>query len=306
MTDTRIRPPRQPLVAPGDLDHHFADMTATVSAELTLETLQARLAAHDQWLPMDGDPKRSIGELVEMNSTGPLRLGFGAWRDLLLGAQFTTSSGQLITAGGRTMKNVAGYDLTKFMVGQYGIFGRLVTITTRTYKRPTAVLRARFEVSDKLIGQLLPTPARPQWAMFCRGALWCGYLGDDKAIAFYEDELRSRNALELQKCSLQEDIDFRAANWLPRRAPTEFRASVPPTGILEFTKAAGLADFSADAGFGIVVGSCPADRKVAVRQAADAPGGRVSFVDAEDRQNYFGASSAERALLERIKSAFDQ
>ena len=76
----------------------------------------------------------------EQNSTGPLRLGYGAWRDLLLGVQFTNGRGELITAGGRTVKNVAGYDLTKFMVGSHGVFGRLVTITTRTYRRPDRAL----------------------------------------------------------------------------------------------------------------------------------------------------------------------
>ena len=74
-------------------------------------------------------PPNSWALALEMNSTGPLRLGFGAWRDLLLGAQFYNGRGELITAGGRTVKNVAGYDLTKFMVGQRGVFGRLLTLT---------------------------------------------------------------------------------------------------------------------------------------------------------------------------------
>ena len=65
----------------------------------------------------DGATK-ALGRLVEHNSSGPLRLGYGAWRDLLLGCQFHNGRGELITAGGRTVKNVAGYDLTKFMVGQ--------------------------------------------------------------------------------------------------------------------------------------------------------------------------------------------
>src|SRR5207253_7130541 len=128
-----------------DIDHHVADMTATVAADVTLAAVQAKLESAEQWLPIDGDPSLAVGQLVENNSTGPLRLGWGAWRDLLLGAQFANGRGELITAGGRTVMNVAGYDLTKFMVGEYGIFGKLLSITTRTYKRITVALLAMFE-----------------------------------------------------------------------------------------------------------------------------------------------------------------
>ncbi len=135
---------RSPLVAPGESDLHQRDMTATFSVDLTLGQVQSQLAAIGQWLPIDGDPSVTLATLVETNSTGPLRLGYGAWRDLLLGVQFTNGRGELITAGGRTVKNVAGYDLTKFMVGQSGVFGRLVTITARTYRRPVSALLVRI------------------------------------------------------------------------------------------------------------------------------------------------------------------
>src|SRR5580765_2225140 len=103
------RTDRTPLVQPGQIDHHVADMSATVAADVPLRRLQETFAAAGQWLPVDGDPERSVGELVSMNSTGPLRLGYGAWRDLLLGAQLHNGRGELITAGGRTVKNVSGY-----------------------------------------------------------------------------------------------------------------------------------------------------------------------------------------------------
>src|SRR6266436_1777604 len=123
--DYRAR--RQPLVAPGAIDAQERDMTATFAADVTLRAAQSHLLAINQWLPIDGNPHATLGALVDVNSTGPLRLGYGAWRDLLLGVQFTNGRGELITAGGRTVKNVAGYDLTKFMVGSRGVFGRLVT-----------------------------------------------------------------------------------------------------------------------------------------------------------------------------------
>src|SRR5687767_15175859 len=135
-------------------------MTATFSADLTLVDAQAKLGETDQWLPIDGDPSQTLGQLVEQNSTGPLRLGYGAWRDLLLGCQFHNGRGELITAGGRTLKNVAGYDLTKFMIGQRGVFGRVITVTTRTYRGPEAAAVARFEPDGRVVGRLLISPCR--------------------------------------------------------------------------------------------------------------------------------------------------
>src|SRR5437773_11536499 len=133
---TATRPDRTVLTAPGTIDHHVADLTATVSADVALYTVQETLAAMGQWLPIDGDPEMPVGQLIETNSTGPLRLGYGAWRDLLLGVQFHNGLGELITAGGRTVNNVVGYDLTEFMVGQRGILGRRITATGRAWRRP--------------------------------------------------------------------------------------------------------------------------------------------------------------------------
>src|SRR5438046_1183910 len=64
-----FRPNRQPLVSPGEIDHHVADMTATLAADVTLETAQNALAGKQQWLPIDGDPALPVGHLVEMNSS---------------------------------------------------------------------------------------------------------------------------------------------------------------------------------------------------------------------------------------------
>jgi hypothetical protein len=298
------RPQRTPLVAPGAIDHHIADLTVTASADVTLAALQQKLSERDQWLPIDGDPSLSLGQLVETNSTGPLRLGFGAWRDLLLGCQFLTPSGKLITAGGRTMKNVAGYDLSKFMVGQHGVFGSVVTITTRTYKRPAGALLARFTLSNDLVGKLLPTPARPHWAMISDGALWCGYFGDEKAFAIYESDLPRRGATQLKRMSLQEDIDFRAERWLPARPPTKFRASVPPVRILNFIEKAQLQSFAADPAFGISVGLCDNEHRGALIQIAQEMGGQVFFEDPADIRNFHNVVGVQRAILERLESAF--
>src|SRR5437763_1960482 len=182
---SEFRADRPPLVGPGQIDHHVADMTAAVSVDVPLREVQRTLAAAQQWLPIDGDPDVPIAQLINSNSTGPMRLGYGAWRDLLLGAQFHNGRGELITAGGRTVKNVAGYDLTKFMVGQRGVFGKLLTLTTRTYKRPAGAIVATFAPRPQLLQRLIPSPLRPQWSLLSADALLCGYLGDERTLAYY-------------------------------------------------------------------------------------------------------------------------
>ena len=307
MSHGSIPPPRAPrprLTAPGEIDHHVADMTATASGDVTLGQYQARLAESGQWFPIDGDTNAPLATLVETNSTGPLRLGYGAWRDLLLGAQFENGKGDLVTAGGRTVKNVAGYDLTKFMIGQTGVFGRIATLTTRTYKRPEATLLATFARSHTTLGRLLPSDCRPQWAILTADALLCGYVGDARSIDFYEHSLREHRPTVVSRRSLDDDVAHRASLW---RASGEisYRASVPPSRVLDFAQSASLSNWAADAAFGIVVGSCrERDTKIIREHAADV-GGTVVYRRADGSLFNVVTNPIEQRLIERLKGAFD-
>jgi hypothetical protein len=300
MTD--FRPDHAPLVPPGGIDAHERDMTATASADVTLAALQERLGRIGQWLPIDGDPQTTLGRLVESNSTGPLRLGYGAWRDLLLGCQFHNGRGELITAGGRTLKNVAGYDLTKFMVGQRGVFGRVITITMRTYRRPDAAALARFEPDVRIVNRLLPTSAKPQWALVTRDALWCGYVGDMKTVAYYLQTLPRHSPAELSQRTLEDDIANRRQLWRGGDDGT-FRAAVPPTRIADFVRDARLSEWVADAAFGIVVAPADASQEAIVSAAATNAGGSVYFM--REGSIRVQAPPATMELLKRLKAAFD-
>jgi len=296
---SEFRANHEPLVSPGQIDHHVDDMTATLAADVPLVKVQKALAKVGQWLPIDGDPKLSVGELVETNSSGPLRLGYGHWRDLLLGAQFRNGRGELITAGGRTVKNVAGYDLTKFMVGQRGVFGTLVTITTRTYKRPAGAILATFGPMAKMISRLLPSPQRPQWAVLTSDALLCGYVGDERTLSYYLQTLGEWKPRKVERRTLEADIEHRSAIWRG-----DFRAAVPPARIGEFIAAAKPTQWVADAAFGIVLGEGDSDL---IRDATSALNGTVSFSRSGRAAGPLFAvpPGPQRALLERLKRSFD-
>jgi hypothetical protein len=297
----QFRARRERLVGPGQIECHVADMTATVAADVPLEVAQTRLGEFDQWIPIDGDQSLAIGRLVEMNSSGPLRLGYGAWRDLLLGCQFETSDGQLITAGGRTMKNVAGYDLTKLMVGQRGMFGSLMNITCRTYKRPEAALVAEFAPSDRWLGEILTTPLRPRYAILTADTLVCGWLDDERAIELLQRLASERHPRNLQRRSPGQEMRVRAKLW--SASGSHFRASVGPARILEFAGAAKVRDWVADAGFGIVIGPYADGDEARIEKAAVEAGGSVTFF-AEDQPPRWRQNAAESMVLERLKKAF--
>jgi hypothetical protein len=308
MSEGEHRPDRTPLVAADQVEWHQTDLTATIGADVRwsdlndhhLGTLSPGHLVIPQWLPIDcdGDPSASIGKLVERNSTGPLRIGYGGWRDLMLGCQFRNGRGELISAGGRTVKNVAGYDLTKFMIGQSGVFGKVVTITTRLHRRPEDGCRAEFAVDLTMINRLLASPCKPQWTMLTPSNLICGYLGDKRTIDFYLEQLPEWNPTRIERTSFSADQAWRCEHW--RRGT--MRASVPPARILEFVKFAAISDWVAEAVFGVVIANVAYTAKV--QTAAASVGGRAWFFDSSDRV-MFAPSPQEKVVLDRLKSAMD-
>ncbi|HTL05544.1 MAG TPA: FAD-binding oxidoreductase [Gemmatimonadales bacterium] len=120
------------------LDVAAADLVATSEAGVPLAALQRELAARQAWLAIDppGDPDRSLGSVIATGTAGPLRHGYGAIRDHILGGTIVTGDGRVIKAGGSVVKNVAGYDLTKLQVGGFGAFGVVTQLHLRLRARP--------------------------------------------------------------------------------------------------------------------------------------------------------------------------
>lgn len=121
-----------------------ADLVATVQAGTTLEALRRHLADSGMWFAADppGRPDRTIGSVLATATPGPLRLGFGPIRDHVLGCTFVTGDGRMVTAGGRVVKNVAGFDLTKLHIGGFGGFGILTEVHLRLRALPRADVTA--------------------------------------------------------------------------------------------------------------------------------------------------------------------
>ena len=115
------------------IDHVAGDLVATVPAGATLDAVNSVLCRAGQWLPLD--PPRSnratIGGIIATNDSGPRRHRFGTPRDLIIGIEIALVNGRTAKAGGRVVKNVAGYDLSKLLCGS---LGSLAVVTSATFK----------------------------------------------------------------------------------------------------------------------------------------------------------------------------
>ena len=169
-----------------------ADLVATAGAGCTLGALETQLGAKGAWLALDppGPPGRTLGGALGCGGGGPLAAGFGAPRDQILGMTFVAGNGQVAKTGGRVVKNVAGFDLAKLVIGGHGAFGIVVEAHLRLRARPAddrtsawtlgpeapvratgrllaaGVTSAALEVVDPLLAESLGMGR--QWALLVR------------------------------------------------------------------------------------------------------------------------------------------
>ncbi len=128
------------------IEHYDRDLVVRVEAGTTIAKLQATLKKSNQFLPIDAHDDMTLGEVITHNVFGPLRVGFGAMRDLLLGLRYIDGHSRDIHVGGRTVKNVAGYDVTRLMVGSLGELGCIYEATLRTSAIPQTVLSVELSI----------------------------------------------------------------------------------------------------------------------------------------------------------------
>src|SRR5205814_7557519 len=120
------------------IDYPARDMTITVQAGITLARLQELLRAENQRLPVDvpQSERATLGGALAVNVSGPRRYGFGTFRDYVIGITVVNDEGHEAKAGGRVVKNVAGYDLCKLHIGALGTLGIITQVTLKLKPRP--------------------------------------------------------------------------------------------------------------------------------------------------------------------------
>ena len=153
----------------GIVDYTPGDLTLTARAGTTLAEISAATAQHGQWLaltPWGGDAG-SLGATAATASAGPMSGTLGAPRDIVLGLEAVTGGGDIIRGGGRVVKNVAGFDLTRLNIGAWGTLGVLTEVSVRLRGLPEqdasvalAVPNAESALAD-LLARLRTAPIAP-------------------------------------------------------------------------------------------------------------------------------------------------
>jgi glycolate oxidase FAD binding subunit len=159
------------LVSTGRLDHvleHAAgDLVVRAQAGVRLADLQTALAPAGQWLALDPpEPRATVGGVVAANASGPRRLRYGTVRDLIIGITVVLADGTVARAGGKVVKNVAGYDLAKLFCGSLGTLGMVAEVIFRLHPVPaaTSVVTLQVDTPTQLgqaVRRLLRSPLEP-------------------------------------------------------------------------------------------------------------------------------------------------
>lgn len=154
----------------GVVSYTPGDLTLTVRAGTSLDEIERATAEHGQWLPLDpyGPADGTIGATIATASAGPLATSFGTPRDLLLGIEFVTGNGDVVRAGGKVVKNVAGFDLTRLLTGSWGTLGVITEATVRLYALPKSdrTVAVRLNGSETETTRLLEGMASAPLAPF--------------------------------------------------------------------------------------------------------------------------------------------
>ncbi len=149
------------------VDYPARDMTITVQTGITVAELRRVLAKENQRLPVEAPhaDRATLGGSLAVNVSGPRRFGFGTLRDYVLGISVVNDEGQEVKAGGRVVKNVAGYDLCKLHVGALGTLGVIVqaTLKVRPIPESQALMTVSCDAADlaALLDRLHAGGARP-------------------------------------------------------------------------------------------------------------------------------------------------
>jgi glycolate oxidase FAD binding subunit len=148
----------------GIVEYEPSEFTFTALAGTPLAEIAAALAEHGQYLPFDPllvAAGGTLGGAVATGLAGPGRFRFGGVRDFILGVRFVDGLGRLLRLGGKVVKNAAGFDVPKFLVGSLGRFGAIGEVTFKVFPRPAATLTLELPFASATLARLARSRYEP-------------------------------------------------------------------------------------------------------------------------------------------------
>jgi glycolate oxidase FAD binding subunit len=271
------------------IDFPARDMTITVQAGITIRQLQEIIAPENLRLPIDvaQADRATLGGVIAANVSGPRRFGYGTLRDYVIGISALNDEGNEFKAGGRVVKNVAGYDLCKLLVGSLGTLGIITqaTLKLKPLAEEQAILCLTCDAPqlEALLANVNATRTRPvcvdllnrtasrvvfqHAGLSAPDAPWMvlvGYEGNADAVTWQVQQLVKEVGTQ---CRVDARVDYSAEPLchsliefaaLPE-FPIAFKATMLPSAVAAFCIAAdGETALCAHAGNGIVYGQRPA------------------------------------------------
>ena len=149
------------------LQYEPRDLTISVQAGMPFAQLNAELARHGQMIPLDGPWSReaTVGGMIAANISGARRRLYGTARDLVIGMTFATVDGKLVQSGGMVVKNVAGLDMAKLLIGSFGTLAAIATVNFKLTPMPKVARTVLFRCDDAKVATAMRDAAiRSQWA----------------------------------------------------------------------------------------------------------------------------------------------
>jgi FAD/FMN-containing dehydrogenase len=235
------------------IEHEPADLIAIAQAGVPLTTFNQKLSESGQWLPLDppDNGHATLGGVVATGLGGPQQFGYGRPRGSVIGMTVVLADGSIIKAGGRVVKNVAGYDLCKLFTGSYGTLGIIAELIFKLRPRPAreatvvangsiaqllaaarAVLDARlFPVAVELLSSSL---ANRIGIEVDTAALLIRFAGNEKSVTYQIEQA----LLHLKNASIQETGVVSDDSWIwqnvaavPVQEAPSFETRVLPTKV---------------------------------------------------------------------------
>ncbi len=302
------------------VDYPADDMTITVEAGLTAKRLAATLAEHHQQLPIDVPmaAQATIGGLIALGHSGPRRLAYGTLRDYVLGLEAIDGRGTRFRAGGRVVKNAAGLNVHRMMVGALGTLGVITEVTLIVRPQPECSALLACDVPDwqqaeRLLAAILRSDTLPTAVELLAGTyleqappvkaaadtvarLLVGFEGTEAEVCWMLEQL----AAEWRKEGIAEAKSFGPAEavatweWLCA-LPADIEMAVLPgrttAAVYRLLQIVPLAGVQAHAGNGVICVALPPQGQA---RPDSAPGGSESWSSpGENRQGHSHTGVAE-------------
>ncbi|HEU4796185.1 MAG TPA: FAD-linked oxidase C-terminal domain-containing protein, partial [Pyrinomonadaceae bacterium] len=245
------------------IEHEPADLIAVAQAGVTLSAFNETLAQNGQWLPLDppDDGRATLGGIVATGLGGAPQFGYGRPRGSVIGMTVVLADGTIIKAGGRVVKNVAGYDLCKLFTGSYGTLGVITELIFKLRPRPAreCTVIATGKPSELLQAgraiveaRLFPVAVELVSAAFSKqlgihtdetsAALLIRFAGNDKAVAYQIEQalVHLKNSAVDSTAVLAEDPQlWRSVAALPVKEQPSSVTHVLPTRLTETIRTIG-------------------------------------------------------------------